>query len=257
MKTWHAHNHVRWRSIEDAIVILDLHHGHYFVLDRVASAIWSDLLSGVDSAELTGRLSHEYAVPAEHVANDIAAFVSELQSRNFLTDQAPDRPQGMTSRPTREPSLLALRAWWHLFAASHRLKRQGFGPTYTMYSTLTRPMPVADWQPRLERALCAFARAENFYHLKQAPEDCLPRSLALFRFLASIGIAADHVIGVQRFPFAAHAWIECNGRVVQDDADRPRCYTEIARITASAHDSMRSRTQKVGHLTRQKGKRNE
>lgn len=44
------------------------------------------------------------------------------------------------------------------------------------------------------------------------------------------GVPADHVIGVRRFPFQAHAWVECAGRVGFDSPHFVRCYTELARM---------------------------
>lgn len=44
------------------------------------------------------------------------------------------------------------------------------------------------------------------------------------------GIPADHIIGVRRFPFQAHAWVECTGRVLFDLPDFVQGYAELARI---------------------------
>ena len=46
--------------------------------------------------------------------------------------------------------------------------------------------------------------------------DCLPRSLAIFVLLRRRGVPARLHIGVKRFPFAAHAWVECLGEVLDD-----------------------------------------
>jgi hypothetical protein len=82
----------------------------------------------------------------------------------------------------------------------------------------------------LAKALAAFARAENCFSMKQAPRDCVPRSLALFRFLRLVGLPAEHCIGVRRSPFQAHAWVEFEGRVVHDLPSRQLKYTTLARI---------------------------
>jgi hypothetical protein len=89
------------------------------------------------------------------------------------------------------------------------------------------PRPAARLASRAERA---FSRAENLYLLRSAPRDCLPRSLALYRFLLSVGVPAEHCIGVQRFPFEAHAWVECGGRAVNESSGLTRGYTELARL---------------------------
>jgi hypothetical protein len=45
---------------------------------------------------------------------------------------------------------------------------------------------------------------------------CLQRSAALTCLLKRHGIAAQMVIGAQQIPFRSHAWVEVNGRVVND-----------------------------------------
>lgn len=48
---------------------------------------------------------------------------------------------------------------------------------------------------------------------------CLEQSLALFLLLRRRGIGADLRIGVQPFPFSAHAWVEHAGRPINERED--------------------------------------
>jgi transglutaminase superfamily protein len=45
---------------------------------------------------------------------------------------------------------------------------------------------------------------------------CLQRSAATACLLRHCGVAAKLVIGAQQMPFTAHAWVEVDGRVVND-----------------------------------------
>jgi hypothetical protein len=45
---------------------------------------------------------------------------------------------------------------------------------------------------------------------------CLQRSAAAVRLLRKRGIHAELVIGIQQWPFRAHAWAEIAGQVVND-----------------------------------------
>jgi hypothetical protein len=45
---------------------------------------------------------------------------------------------------------------------------------------------------------------------------CLQRSAATACLLKSYGVPAQMMIGAQQIPFKAHAWVEVNGRVVND-----------------------------------------
>lgn len=52
------------------------------------------------------------------------------------------------------------------------------------------------------------------YYPKQAL--CLQRSTVLVKMLRRRGVPAHLVIGAQKLPFAAHAWVEANGKIVND-----------------------------------------
>jgi hypothetical protein len=45
---------------------------------------------------------------------------------------------------------------------------------------------------------------------------CLQRSAVLVKVLRRRGVAAKMVIGAQKLPFKAHAWVEVDGRVIND-----------------------------------------
>jgi hypothetical protein len=66
----------------------------------------------------------------------------------------------------------------------------------------------------------AVARA-CIWHPK--PVLCLQRSCVAVTLLRRYGIPAQMVIGAQRLPFKAHAWVEIDGKVVND---RPEVNSE-------------------------------
>jgi transglutaminase superfamily protein len=72
---------------------------------------------------------------------------------------------------------------------------------------------AADWQPY--RALC------------------LHQCLALCWMLRRRGIAAELVMGVYKFPFSAHVWLECRGNVIHWRSGLSACTgTELLRSMA-------------------------
>jgi hypothetical protein len=58
---------------------------------------------------------------------------------------------------------------------------------------------------------------------------CLQRSCATACVMRRHGIAAQLVIGAQQMPFKAHAWVEVNGRVVNDKPYVPEMYAVLDR----------------------------
>ena len=221
-------SHVRGRTVDGRVVLLDLRDGAYVVLDEVATAMWHVLTALAEPERQRAELARRFDAPAERLDTDLAAFATQCRDRGFLGTHPPAAAPAVA--PHRAGcGVLELRAWAALLATTRALARRGFADTYRRYACLPRPRPAAD--PRLAaRALRAFSRAENLFVIRGAPRDCLPRSLALYRFLLSAGVPAEHCIGVQRFPFEAHAWVECAGRVVHDTPEFTGCYRELARL---------------------------
>jgi hypothetical protein len=222
--------HVRFLQIDELLVFLDLRTGTYHAMGSVAACMWDGIRRLEERSAIVQSLSDRYLVDPERLERDLDGFLQQLVSLGFLeTPQANDDSKPLMCAPP--PSVkrpLALRAWCCLWATVRSLRTRGFGDTYCAYSHLQ----VATEGIGKESALTAFSRAENFFHIRTAPRDCLPRSLALFRFLRSVGIPAEHCIGVRRFPFMAHAWVECEGEVIHDNPSLRNGFTALARISA-------------------------
>jgi transglutaminase superfamily protein len=79
-----------------------------------------------------------------------------------------------------------------------------------------RHFPVANRRPSPETVpgACRAVDIASVCYWKQAL--CLHRSAAATCLLRRLGVPAQMVIGVQQFPFRAHAWVEVDGRVVND-----------------------------------------
>ena len=107
---------------------------------------------------------------------------------------------------------LTLRAYAKLMLFDLYLARGNFEALYAK----VRNCPVWKQEPQpgaLER-ICYAVDLATIWYWKQA--QCLQRSAATACLLRQFGIAADLVIGAQQLPFKAHAWVEVEGRVVND-----------------------------------------
>jgi len=58
---------------------------------------------------------------------------------------------------------------------------------------------------------------------------CLQRSAATACLLKRYGIPAELVIGAQQMPFKAHAWVEVEGRVINDKPYMQEIYAVLDR----------------------------
>lgn len=221
---------VRHRLVDGLVVLLDIRAGEYVILDSVGTAMWQALLTSDSPQERISRLEQEFDAPADRLEQHLTAFAQTCVERGFLLYDVSLRREPSHHLKIRR-SALALRAWQSLFSTTQALAKLGFARTYQAYARFAKP-PIddAELDTLVSRAERAFLRAENCFIMRAAPKDCLPRSLALYRFLLSAGVPSEHVIGVQRYPFQAHAWVECRGRVLCDTRDYTSCFSELARI---------------------------
>jgi len=212
------------------VVILDLRTERYRVLNEAGSVMWR-VLTGESSLSVAWDvLRARYQVEEHRLAADLSVFARQCIEEGLLKSASDTDGDGAGSMggagaaPAvyKRPSiLLALRS---LVETARSVRRDGFAATYARYERIPRGHILEPGS----KALRAFGRAENLYVASRAPDDCLVRSLALFRFLNQSGVRAAHVIGVNRFPFLAHAWVECNGQPALQAS--VQAFTPLARI---------------------------
>lgn len=227
----HVSSNVFYAESDEFMILLDLQTEAYYILDPVAASMWKALLRANNDSEAVGILHYRYVVEIDRLHNDLKQFKHKCITRGLLYEA---KAEPSISNPghirTSKAKSLVLRAWWSLFCTTRKLSAFGFASTYKEYSCLPVPLENPGADELLKRSTAAFRIAENFFFLKSAPMDCLPRSLALFRFLRVVGLPVEHCIGVRRFPFAAHAWIEYRGFVVNDNPSRQSVFKVLARI---------------------------
>ncbi len=109
-------------------------------------------------------------------------------------------------------SVLVMHAYLKLIHIDLYLARGNFAAlygevrSYPVRGTLESP-------DRVEKVCVAVDMACIWYWKKVL---CLQRSAATACLLKSYGISAQMMIGAQQMPFKAHAWVEVEGRVVND-----------------------------------------
>ncbi len=66
------------------------------------------------------------------------------------------------------------------------------------------------------------------WYVKRVP--CLQRSAVTACLLRRHGVSADLVIGYRRIPFESHAWVEVDGRIVNDRTQYQKFFMVIERF---------------------------
>jgi hypothetical protein len=220
---------VRHAEIEGARVVLDLRAEAYRVLDEVATVMWRVLTGEEDRDAAFDALAAGYDVDRERLEADLETFARTCVEEGLLAPAgAAEEPRPLPETAPAKPRRASTRAALASLVVTRRaLDRDGFRATYERYAAL----PAGREPRRAAAALTAFRRAENLFVAGRAPNDCLVRSLGLFRFLRSSGVPAEHVIGVTRFPFQVHAWVEVDGAAVLDGRPRDFEFSPLARLT--------------------------
>ena len=225
-------------ELDGLLIALDLRTEAYYVFDEVATSMWEALVELGERDAALARVSARYDAAPERIAADLDALIARLVDGGFARrSPAPAQPQANVAtaaqaKRRRVRTVSTARAWSHLAGTVLRLRRHGIAAAYRRSVALTavEQAPAETLDVLLDRALRAFGRAENAFAIRRAPRDCFPRSIALFSFLRELGIPAEHRIGIDRYPFRAHAWVEYGGRVLADHAGNGAVFTTIARI---------------------------
>jgi hypothetical protein len=219
---------VRFVVLDGTVILLELMSAEYFAFDDVGSDFWLRLVD--PRTELRTALDELRAERGDAVDR----FVDDCLRRNLLTRRTPSTvgppAPRIGRRSTASSWFLTPRAWSHLARTWALLRIRGFGPVYRRLLA-ERPLRCPASPDLLDKAVTSFVRAENLFWFRDAPEDCLPRSLALFSFLRALGLPATHSIGGTRFPgLLMHAWVESSEQALLDDPEFVRTLTVLSTI---------------------------
>lgn len=229
---------VRSLPSPEGTILLDLRSGKYFALNPTASLVWSRLELKARRDEIERALRETFGA-GEEVGADLEALLVGLEGRGLITAEPPPGPsppaplppplspsQGEEGRGGEGPGgRHILTAFAALVFVDLTVLLLGFPRCSRLLAWTARAGRPAN-PGRIERICRAVDVAARFY-FKRAW--CLQRSLAAVLLLRLAGQPAELVIGVRRLPFLAHAWVEVEGCVVNDDPRVKPTFPEMAR----------------------------
>jgi hypothetical protein len=216
-------NRVATATLDERSILLDLQNERYLGLDEVGTRIWSLVRQGVPKDAIVDRLEEEYEATREQLEADVTAFLAELPAAGAdaladLTAPSPGEMAGASRGPAvRPPTMLACGLMLLLADFTLRilgLKRSlGLAHRFAGRGNAGEPSNAAEVVAETARRVAVVAA---FYPRRAL---CLEQSLALHALLRRRRVTADLRVGVQPFPFAAHAWVEHHGRPVNERED--------------------------------------
>jgi hypothetical protein len=120
---------------------------------------------------------------------------------------------------------LVLEAYLSLIRFDLYLAREDFEALYNKIRNYPTGIRVAS--PDSVERICSAVDMACIWYCKEVL--CLQRSAATACLLRKYGVSAHLVIGAQQMPFKAHAWVEVDGRVVNDKQYVPEMYGILTR----------------------------
>lgn len=222
---------------EDITRLLDLDRGRFYGLDAIASEMLTRTLrDGPDAA--TQAIASACNVDEDLVRHDLEELFCDLRRRHLLTGAGRARPgrrwlPRWLAGPCRLDGPLTAglagrllrRAWWSLrlegWAGSLERWRHPAG----------RGRPVAvETSEAVIRTVDALVRDAAAAQL--LPVACKERALVGHHLLRAVhGLPSVLIVGVQHYPFTAHAWVEIDGQIVTDDPGHCTEFVPVARFT--------------------------
>jgi len=110
--------------------------------------------------------------------------------------------------------LLFLQAYLQLLLIEPYLRKRDFNGLYERVRE--SGIRSAAEEPSAVSKVCEAMDLACIWYWRHAL--CLQRSVALTCLLRRHGVPASLIIGAQQVPFRSHAWVEVEGRVVNDKA---------------------------------------
>jgi hypothetical protein len=118
-----------------------------------------------------------------------------------------------------------LNAFFELMIIDFYLARGNFEALYCKVRNC--PITRKPFSPEVIEAVCSAVDLACVYYPKHVL--CLQRSAATACLLKRRGVSAQMIIGSKQMPFQAHAWVEVEGRVVNDKPYTREIYAVLDR----------------------------
>jgi len=122
-------------------------------------------------------------------------------------------------------SFIVLQAYLRLIQFDFYLARGDFQALYD--KVRNHPIGGSPASPDAAEKICSAMDMACIWYWKEAL--CLQRSAATACLLRRHGVRAEMVIGAQQIPFKSHAWVEADGRVVNDKPYMSEMYSVLDR----------------------------
>jgi hypothetical protein len=235
---------VYFTAVEGEGIVMDLVADRYYGLTGVSAEIWQGLQANLSIDGIAANITERHFVDRTDavgvVRDQLEAWVQAalVVEETGLPEHEPRlRPLGMPATETM--SLGNTRAFRSLVRCIDLmragiwvrwiLRRKGLAETlWQLQNVPIENLTSDERDPRVWPLVntCMWLR----WAFTQGRHDCLSRSLTLTAALRRRGVDAEVCLGVRKFPFLAHAWVEVAGMAISEPQDVLRSLNMLARF---------------------------
>jgi len=224
-------SHVRRVLIDGEGVLLNQKTGKYLGLNAVGTQILEMIQAGLGTEHITEKLAVVYQVDKATIQRDVEQFLEQAAKHDLLVfglasespitadPSAPAAPvlsRDIPEHGAKARLWLVLHAYLLLFIIDWRLKSHSFNAVLQWLNEKSEgATPTRD--PATDRIVIqqvseAIGGATKFYY--RTRRDCLPNAMLAYYLMRRQGVVVKFCIGVTKFPFKGHAWVEYEDKVV-------------------------------------------
>jgi Transglutaminase-like superfamily/Coenzyme PQQ synthesis protein D (PqqD) len=214
-------------------IVLSIEKGVFYSVTGIGSIVWAKLTNhseGMTLDTIADDLTAEFnEVPRQEIEGDLESLLEDFRKKEII--QVNQRSTQQTIGPrelicigavflTRLAASLLIHLKLNTFAVFLYLTLFQFVGAFGGFRVrryAIKRWPIAKMQRTDQKVLnnlCVTVTKACTWFPKLSK--CLQQSTATTCFLRQHGFPAEMVIGVHRMPFSSHAWVEVNGKVVND-----------------------------------------
>lgn len=220
--------------------LFDLERARFYGLDPIATQMLCAVLANGLSAA-TQELAAEFSVSKARIAGDATELLEKLRQLGLLAQSS---KRSAFIRLTRQIiAATTERAFALARFLCRQLPRRRATSAFLKLAWLS--LRMIGWKRSItlwcvpRRGTCTAVHDHVISEIDQVVRDaaaaqillpaaCKERAIVAAYLLRQSGLDAMLIVGIERHPFAAHAWVECDRRTVTDDAAHCEMYTPLA-----------------------------
>lgn len=124
--------------------------------------------------------------------------------------------------------------FYEVVKVHYYLKKRGFGETVKFYNTKYGCKKTKKNSLNEVKITEILSLIDKVCFLFWGDAECLHRSLLGYKLLRQNGVDVELIVGVTKFPFHSHAWLEYNRKIINDTKEIQKKYHEVLRVGGKA-----------------------